>query len=68
MILESIIFCFVMVGMIVSEIMMWQHVSGIRKKIDKMFEDKSAEEIYNFINEKANVKNSEDTVGGIKDK
>lgn len=56
MILESIIFCFVMVGVIVSEIMMWQHVRDIRKKIDKIFQGKSSENIYKFIYEGADIK------------
>ena len=52
---ESIIFCLVMAGVIISEIMMWQHVRNIRKNIDKIFDRKSEEEIYKFINKTVDI-------------
>ena len=65
MIIDAAIFCIILVVVISSELAMWNHIKGIRCKIDRMFEGKSAEDIYNFINKKADVENTEEGVGDV---
>lgn len=66
--LQEVMFCFIVVGVILSQIGMWCHISKIRHRVDAVFRGKSAEDIYYFINKKANVENTEQSVDNIEDK
>ena len=65
MIIEAAILCIILVVVISSELAMWNHIKDIRCKIDRMFEGKSPEDIYNFINKKADVDESDDCIEDI---
>ena len=67
MIIEAAILCIVLVVVVSSELAMWQHIKDIRRKIDRMFEGKSPEELYNFYKNRPNVDESDDCIDNIDD-
>lgn len=65
MIIEAAILCIILVVVISSELAMWQHIKDIRCKIDRMFEGKSPEELYNFYKNRPDVDKSNDCIEDI---
>ena len=65
MIIEAAILCIILVVVISSELAMWQHIKDIRCKIDRMFEGKSPEDLYNFYKNKPDVDESNDCIEDI---
>ena len=65
MIIEVTILCIILAVVIGSELSMWKHIKNIRWKIDKMFEGKSPEELYNFYKNRPNVDESDDCIEDI---
>lgn len=65
MIIEAAILCIILVVVISSELAMWQHIKDIRCKIDRMFEGKSPEDLYNFYKNRPDVDESNDCIEDI---
>ena len=65
MIIEAAILCIILVVVVSSELSMWRHVKDIRCKIDRMYEGKSPEELYNFYKNRPDVDESDESIEDI---
>ena len=67
MIIEAAILCIILAVVVGSELSMWQHIKDIRRKIDRLFEGKSPEELYNFYKNRPDVDESDESIEDIKE-